>query len=121
MTGPLAAERPTEHEVRTLVTKLLTALGDTQKAVAATLLAGEHLGEPCDSRTCPVAHYLAAGLLAAGMTPDQVHVSAYRVMIAWLGVADNEDDLHVYVDLPRPVWVLIANFDYGSYPELRAS
>lgn len=119
MTGPLAAERPTEDEVRTQVTTLLRQLGSTEHMVAGHLLAGGYRGEQGQCETCPVANYVADGLRAAGWSPDAVNMTAAKVMVAFFGVARGENDLHVYVAQPRAVTRFIFRFDLGAYAQLR--
>ena len=88
------------------VTRALALLGSTADQVAWALARRVFVGEPGESRGCPVAAYLRATL-----TPTcPVSVGAARVYVF--------GERLVSVPLPDPVRLFVDAFDLGAYPFL---
>lgn len=102
MTAPLPPVPVSPARVRAL----LAALGDTPEAVAATLLAGGHRGDPGSACGCPVAVYLRS----EGVEYAEVDGNS----VAW----DAESVL-----APTAIGDFVVRFDgdddEGEWPELR--
>ena len=95
---------PTYPATREGVTAALTALGDSPDRVADTLAATGRLGEPGESRECPVAVYL-----------HDVLSPTWPVSIAGATVTVWTNGHRVDVVLPGPVRRFVAAFDLGAY------
>lgn len=103
-------------QIRDALLDLLNSLGDTPDQVASSLIDGGFRGEPYACDACPVALYLANGLAEAGLHVHSVQVNAIEACVLHVGTDD--DDEHIYVDVPQPVAWFIEQFDEGQHPNL---
>mgnify|MGYP000355419124 FL=1 len=95
--------------------RLVSGLGSTPGAVAATLKAAGVKGEREGLRTCPVARYLwqSLGLPSQCVEVDAADVRLYE-RVGKLEVLAEQ------ADLPAAVATFVFDFDHGDYPELDA-
>lgn len=92
----------------------LAALGDTPRAVEATLTAGGHRGVPGDCENCPIARYLHAVIPAA----YDLHLDEAEVVVWPAEPGDGRDVVPVIEPLPLSVRIFVAGFDHGGYAHL---